>query len=107
MEEVGEQARRERRGPGGDPMAVANASVRRLSEQERRVLEGWLLEFDQSWADGLLDDRARRLPPVGMPLRLPALAELVKIDLERQWRAGRRPRLEEYLPRFPELGTPD
>ncbi len=87
-------------------MAVANAGLRRLSPQERRVLERWLLEFDQGWADGLLEERARTLPPAGTPLRLAALAELVKIDLEHQWRAGRRPRLEEYLRRFPELGDP-
>src|SRR5206468_3812452 len=37
----------------------------------------------------------------------PALVELVKIDLERQWRSGRRPCLEAYLKFYPELGTPE
>jgi hypothetical protein len=32
-----------------------------------------------------------------------SLIELVKIDLERQWQQGRRPLLEEYLQRYPEL----
>jgi serine/threonine protein kinase/WD40 repeat protein len=87
-------------------MAVANAGVRRLSEEERRILEAWLLEFDQAWASGYLEERIAALPPAGAPLRGPALAELVKIDLERQWHAGGRVRLEDYLRRFPELGSP-
>src|SRR5262249_36767205 len=37
----------------------------------------------------------------------PALVELVKIDLERHWQAGRRVTVESYLGDYPELGTPD
>src|SRR4051812_24535631 len=37
--------------------------------------------------------------------RLPALVELVKLDLSREWLQGRPVNLESYLKTFPELGT--
>src|SRR5207248_662799 len=74
---------------------------------DRRVLESWLVEFDQAWQQDSLAERVRRLPPQGSPLRLPALVEMVKIDLEHQWQQGRRPRIEAYLHFYPELGTPE
>jgi serine/threonine protein kinase len=37
--------------------------------------------------------------------RLPALVEMVKLDLNRQWLQGRPVDLESYLEAFPELGT--
>src|SRR5262249_11904827 len=43
-------------------------------------------------------------PPPGQPLRLPALIELVKIDLERNWQRGRHLCLADYTARDPELG---
>ena len=46
----------------------------------------WLEEFDQSWEDGRLRVMVRQLPPAPSPLRLPALVELVKIDLRRRWK---------------------
>jgi predicted Ser/Thr protein kinase len=77
-----------------------------LSDAERTVLEAWLVEFDLGWDADRLAVRARDLPPDG-PLRLSALAEMVKIDLERQWQHGRRVSVEDYLRAFPELGPPD
>jgi serine/threonine protein kinase len=76
-----------------------------LVDEQRAVLENWLVEFDRTWGEGRLAERARCLP--AGPLRLPALVELVKIDLERNWRAGRRVTVESYLRDYPELGTPD
>jgi predicted Ser/Thr protein kinase len=37
--------------------------------------------------------------------RVPALVEMVKLDLSREWRQGRQVTLESYLASFPELGT--
>ncbi len=37
--------------------------------------------------------------------RLPALVEMVKLDLSREWLEGRPVNLESYLESFPELGT--
>jgi predicted Ser/Thr protein kinase len=83
----------------------ASASLAKLSDQDRRQVEAWLVEFQQSWDQKRLGAQVRKLPPPGSPLRLPALTELVKIDLERQWQAGHRLRLEAYLKALPELGT--
>jgi formylglycine-generating enzyme required for sulfatase activity len=43
------------------------------------------------------------LPPAGDRLRALALREFVKADLEIGWQQGRRPLLENYLKRYPEL----
>jgi hypothetical protein len=49
-------------------------------------------------------DLARFLPPPGDFLRLAALQELVRLDLDLRWRRGMATLLEFYLQRFPELG---
>jgi serine/threonine protein kinase len=86
--------------PAHDPRLTA------LSADDRRALDHWLVEFDHRWEDGLLASRVDQIPP-GSSWRLPALAEMVKIDLERQWECGREITLESYLEQFPELGAPD
>jgi hypothetical protein len=86
-------------------MAAVNALLRRLAEADRLRVESWLNEFDGAWCESALAEHVRRLPPPGQPLRLPALIEMVKIDLERQWQLGRRPRAEDYAAAYPELGA--
>jgi formylglycine-generating enzyme required for sulfatase activity len=86
-------------------MAALNPGLADLSNDDRQVLDSWLVEFDQRWDEGLLANRLDQIPP-GSSWRLPALAEMVKIDLERQWRRGRQVSLESYLGEFPELGSP-
>jgi serine/threonine protein kinase len=86
-------------------MIAANSYLRGLTDEDRQVVEAWLVEFDQSWDENRLALQARRLPPAGSPLRLAALNEMVKIDLERQWQKGRQVLLESYLKAYPELGT--
>ena len=86
-------------------MTVLNPRLRDLSDDDRQVLESWLVEFDQGWDEGLLANRLDQIPP-GSSWRLPALAEMVKIDLQRQWERGRQVSLESYLGEFPELGSP-
>jgi predicted Ser/Thr protein kinase len=86
-------------------MAAPNRGLAGLSDGERQELEAWLIDFEQQWDERLLPSRARKLPS-GSSWRLPALAEMVKVDLERQWQAGRRASLESYLKQFPELGGP-
>jgi WD40 repeat protein/tetratricopeptide (TPR) repeat protein len=75
-----------------------------LAPPDRLQLEAWLAEFEEAWDEHLLAARVERLPPPGQPLRLPALIELVKIDLERNWQRGRHLTLGDYLARYPELG---
>jgi len=86
-------------------MAALNPRLADLSDDDRQVLESWLVEFDQGWDEGLLANRLDQIPP-GSSWRLPALAEMVKIDLQRQWERGRQVSLESYLEEFPELGSP-
>jgi WD40 repeat protein/predicted Ser/Thr protein kinase len=86
-------------------MITASPHLARLSDAERSQLEAWLVEFDLRWNPDLLQSRARELP--GGAIRVPALTEMVKIDLERQWQQGRRVGVEHYLRAFPELGPAD
>lgn len=50
-------------------------------------------------------DFARHLPPVGHPLHLAVLGELVRIDLEHGWTRGRPKRVADYTSRFPAVLT--
>jgi WD40 repeat protein/predicted Ser/Thr protein kinase len=84
---------------------AANAQLSNLTDQQRATVERWLADFDQGWDEERLAARAAELP--AGPLRLPALVEMVKIDLERNWQRGRQVTVEEYLARFPELNTPE
>src|SRR5207249_4861364 len=77
------------------------------SEEARRRLPTWLVEFERSWDEDLLGVWARKRLPAGDPIRRPALLEMVQIDLRRRWQLGRRIKVEAYLKAIPELGTPD
>jgi predicted Ser/Thr protein kinase len=88
-------------------MTVAESHLAELSEDQRQVLESWLVDFDLSWDKGRLASWVARLPPASDGLRRAALLEMVKIDLERRWRGGQRACLEAYAKALPELGTTD
>ena len=79
-------------------------------ETESAVLRDLAAHFERAWtllpAGSVILDFERFLPPQGTMLRTPALATLVKVDLAQRWRRGQRPTLEEYLQKYPELGTP-
>jgi WD40 repeat protein len=85
-------------------MPTIPARLLELSPPDRLRLEAWLAEFEVSWNEHHLAAQVERLPPPGQPLRLPALIELVKVDLERNWQRGRRLTLGDYTARYPELG---
>lgn len=67
--------------------------------------------FERDWQFCSTGDKppelADYLPPVGEALRLPALHELIKTDLEICCRRGHAVDLEKYVERFPELGSKD
>jgi tetratricopeptide (TPR) repeat protein len=88
-------------------MAAGNPPQLALSEAQRQTLKAWLAEFARSWDEGRLAARVRQLPPPGDPLRRPALIEMVKFDLGKQWQRGRRLGVEAYLKTYPELGGTD
>jgi len=77
----------------------------KLPDQERGAVESGLVESGQSREVGLLEARLHDLPPTGSPLRLPALIEIVKEDMKKQWQRGQHVGLETYLEAVPELGT--
>jgi serine/threonine protein kinase len=87
-------------------MPATDSHLSSLSYDDREVLESWLVDFDLTWNEDRLRAWVRRLPSE-KKLRRAALIELVKIDLERRWQQGKKPRLESYLKALPELGTPD
>src|SRR5687767_6844051 len=87
-------------------MAPPVSPLVHLSDADRARLKAILDEFDRSWTADRLPAKAGELPP-DASLRRPALAEMVKIDLGRQWQSGRRVTVEEYLHAYPELGSAD
>jgi serine/threonine protein kinase len=78
-------------------------NLKDLPPREWDRLESLLNRFERTWREGDAVDLRHFLPPVGDPLRLRALKELVMSELEIRWRRGQRALLEEYLQRFPEL----
>jgi eukaryotic-like serine/threonine-protein kinase len=88
-------------------MGDLEARLADLSDEDRSLVESWLFEFDRGWHKEHLSEAVGKLPPPGSPLRLAALQELVKIDMERQWEHGRQVSVEGYLRAYPELGTID
>ena len=84
-------------------MAVAEQQLAELSDDQRQLLESWLIEFDLSWDESRLAAAVRQLPPPGDRLRRLALIEMVKVDLERRWAKGEKRNIEAYLQEYPEL----
>ncbi len=87
-------------------MPATNPSALALSESDRQVLDTWLAEFDRSWHCEALAERVQELSALPAALHFPALVEMVKLDLGRQWQQGRRLSLESYLEAHTRLGTP-
>ncbi|MCI0459095.1 MAG: serine/threonine protein kinase [Gemmataceae bacterium] len=84
-------------------MLAACPQLLQLSLSGREKVEAWLFEFQRCWTDARMKQWLAHLPPADSPLRLPALIELVRIDLENHWRRGRKPRVEAYLRSHKEL----
>ena len=60
-------------------------------------------QFEAAWRAGAPVAIEAQLPPPDDARFLPTLEELVHIELELGWKAGRQLRVEEYLTRFPAL----
>jgi serine/threonine protein kinase len=86
-------------------MTAGRPNLDTLPAADLARLEDLLIDFDQTWSASRLDALLASLT-LGDPLRLPALVEMIKIDLERHRKDGRTVALADYLRRYPELGTP-
>jgi serine/threonine protein kinase len=80
-----------------------------LPPAEQRALNQVLEQFEQAWQDGTSPRIEDFCPSAARAQRQPLLEELVRIDLEYQWRDAQRrstagPLIEEYVRRFPDLG---
>lgn len=78
-----------------------------LSDDERAQLSVRADEFHEAIARGAVSDWRPFLEGLPERMRRPVLTELVIIDLIHRWEHGSRPKVEEYLARFPELGPTD
>ncbi|OAI41667.1 hypothetical protein AYO40_02725 [Planctomycetaceae bacterium SCGC AG-212-D15] len=85
---------------------TAHAHLASLSDEQRRRLETLLMEFEKNWDEQALGKHLKKVP-ASDPLRRPAVLEMVKIDLERRWKAGRKVAIDGYFKPLPELGTPE
>ncbi len=66
-------------------------------------LDDFVEAFEDARAEGEPVDLEHFLPETVHPLYLPVLRELVRVDLEYRWQAGRQQGLDHYQRRFPEL----
>jgi Protein kinase domain len=85
-------------------LPATDAHLAELSDDQRQVLESWLVDFDLTWDEGQLALWVRRLSASTGAMRRPALVEMVKIDLERRWQRGQSAKLDSYVKALPELG---
>lgn len=86
---------------------MTNRNSTGLTPEQLECLERELARFVRLWSDQALSAELVTLPLPGDPLRLPLLEGFVRLDLHMRWQRGESARLEEYLNRYPELGTTD
>lgn len=74
-----------------------------LTGEQVQRLETAVLDFDLGWHPGRWVEFVRGLPTADPLWRRRVVVEATKVDLERSYRAGRRPGLAEYAAVCPEL----
>src|SRR5262249_27190326 len=85
-------------------MAIA-VGLGKLKTGEWEQLQDAAERLERAWKDADSVDLHPFLPAIDNPLHLLVLQELVKVDLEIRWRRGQGIRLEDYLEKYPALGT--
>jgi hypothetical protein len=73
------------------------------SDASGRDLHGFVDAFESAWRRQGHAEPAEFLPSRGHPLYRQVLCELLRVDLELHWSAGRPKHLEEYQETFPAL----
>src|SRR5262245_43484910 len=77
------------------------------TDEERTVVTARADRFRHALGAGGVIDWEQFLAGLDGPARSSLLTELVVFDLHHRWGKGERPKLEDYLARFPELGPLD
>jgi hypothetical protein len=72
-------------------MAAQNPRLADLSDDDRLVLESWLVEFDQRWDEGLLANRVEQIPSAGAFRSRPESLPGCSPREARRFRAARPP----------------
>lgn len=80
---------------------------RPLSDSDRAMLSQRVDQFHTDLANGPVADWDPYLLRLPAHVRRAVLAEMVVVHLTHEWSAGRRPLVEDYLNRFPDLGPAD
>jgi len=75
-----------------------------LSDEDRAQLSARADEFHAALVRGGLADWDQYLAGLPNHIRLAVLTELVIIDLSYRWERGEKPKIEDYIARFPEFG---
>jgi serine/threonine protein kinase len=87
-------------------MADYEAAPASSAAESWQLIEVYLHPFERAWQSGSRPALEKFLPSEGsISFRRRVLRELIEVDLERRRRAGEPARREEYLARYPELGT--
>ena len=86
-------------------MATSPKSEMSVAQSDSDLIADLKLRFVKSWDAGQIDIFAAELASWPLESRRLALAELVEIDLDQRWQSGQHTELEQYLMRFPDLGT--
>src|SRR5262249_14322265 len=95
------------------PQESCRMDTRARAQRPRLTPSEWerLLEladhFEEAWRAAGAADLAAFLRPPEDPLRLAALEELIKTDLEQRCRRREPVDVADYVRRFPELGAAD
>ena len=88
-------------------MGTSSKPKMSVAQSDSDLIADLTLRFGQDWDAGRIDIFAAELAGWPPETRGRALLELVEIDLDRRWESGQNTELEQYLTRFPELGTAD
>ena len=86
-------------------MATSPKPEMSAAQSDSDLIADLKLRFVQNWDAGQIDIFAAELASWTLESRRLALAELVEIDLDQRWQSGQHTELEQYLARFPDLGT--
>jgi tRNA A-37 threonylcarbamoyl transferase component Bud32 len=74
-----------------------------LGDEQRLVVHRAVERFEALWRSSPFPELSELVPDRTDPLRLRILVELITVDQELRWDAGKKTLLESYLERWPEL----